>query len=149
MRLALYQPEIPGNVCAMLRLAACLRVGVDLIEPCGFVLSDARMRRAGMDYIDHVSITRHPDWFAFLDSAPARLVLLSTKAEAPFHDFRFEPDDTLLFGQESAGVPDSVRDACGAAVRIPIDRNVRSLNVSMAAGIGLAEALRQTGQWPQ
>jgi len=149
MRLALYQPEIPGNVGAMLRLAACLQVEVDIIEPCGFALSDARMRRAGMDYIDHVSITRHPDWFAFLNSAVGRLVLLSTKASTMLHDFVFEEGDVLLLGRESAGVPDAVRDACAATVRIPIDPAVRSLNVAIAAGIGLAEALRQTGRWPQ
>lgn len=148
MRLALYQPEIPGNVGAMLRLAACLGVGVDIIEPCGFVMSDARMRRAGMDYIDHVSLTRHADWEAFLRTSRSRLILLSTKAGRSLHDFAFEAHDTLLVGQESAGVSDAVRERCDAAVRIPINRHVRSLNVSTAAGIGLAEALRQTGQWP-
>lgn len=148
MRLALYQPEIPGNVGAMLRLAACFGVAVDVIEPCGFVWSDARMRRAGMDYIDHVSITRHADWDGFRAEA-GRIVLLTTKAEVSLTRFDFEAEDTLLMGQESAGVPASVREACHATVRIPLSPAVRSLNVSMAAGMALFEALRQTGSLPE
>ena len=148
MRIALYQPEIPGNVGAILRLAACFAVGVDIVEPCGFVFSDARMKRAGMDYIDHVAIVRHRDWDAFAGSARGRLILLSSKATTRLTDFAFAPDDTLLMGQESAGVPDDVRDRCAAHVRIPLNPAVRSLNISVATGIALAEALRQTGKLP-
>lgn len=149
MRIALYQPEIPGNVGAILRLAACFSVDVDIIEPCGFVFSDARMKRAGMDYVDHVSISRHADWESFRAQASSRIVLLSSKAQTRLSDFAFAPDDVLLMGQESAGVPDHVRDACSERVRIPLNPAVRSLNISVATGIALAEALRQTGQLPQ
>lgn len=148
MRIALYQPEIPGNAGAILRLAACLGAGVDIIEPTGFVWSDAKLRRAAMDYIDHVELTRHADWDIFAAARPERLVLLSSKACESLYDFAFAPGDTLLMGQESSGVPDAVRDACDAAVRIPINPAVRSLNVAIAAGIALAEALRQTGRLP-
>lgn len=149
MRIALFQPEIPGNVGAILRLSACLGVAVDIIEPTGFIFSDTRLRRAGMDYIDHVEIARHADWEAFRAAATARVILLSSKAEARIHDFTFAADDILLMGQESAGVPDDVRAACDAQVRIPLRAEVRSLNVSVAAGIALAEALRQTEGLPQ
>jgi tRNA (cytidine/uridine-2'-O-)-methyltransferase len=149
MRIALFQPEIPGNVGAVLRLSACLGVSVDIIEPTGFIFSDTRLRRAGMDYIDHVQITRHIDWDAFRANAKARVILLSSKAEARIHDFAFADDDILLMGQESAGVPDDIRAACDAQVRIPLRAEVRSLNVSVAAGIALAEALRQTGGLPK
>ena len=148
MRLAIYQPEIPGNLGAMLRLAACFGVAVDIVEPCGFAFSDKRMKRAGMDYIDHVTLTRHVDWSAFRAAQTGRVLLLSSKADTRVHDFAFAADDVLLFGQESAGVPDSVRDECNAALRIPLGIHVRSLNVSVAAGIALGEALRQTGQLP-
>jgi tRNA (cytidine/uridine-2'-O-)-methyltransferase len=120
MRLALYQPEIPGNVGAILRLSACFAVAVDIIEPCGFPFSDKRLRRAGMDYIDHVSLTRHSDWDAFAKAAPGRIILLSSKATLRLPDFAFKADDTLLMGQESAGVPDSIRAACDDCVRIPL-----------------------------
>jgi tRNA (cytidine/uridine-2'-O-)-methyltransferase len=136
MRIALYQPEIPGNVGAVLRLAACFSVGVDVIEPCGFVWSDARVKRAGMDYIDHVEIVRHAGWSDFLATRQARVILLSTKAEARLDQFAFEAGDILLMGQ-------------AASVRIPINPAVRSLNVSVAAGIALSEALRQTGHLPR
>jgi tRNA (cytidine/uridine-2'-O-)-methyltransferase len=148
MRLAIYQPEIPGNLGAMLRLSACFGVAVDIIEPCGFAFSDKRMKRAGMDYIDHVKMTRHVDWEVFRAAQTGRVLLLSSKATLRVHDFAFAPDDVLLFGQESAGVPEDVRDACDAALRIPLGVHVRSLNVAVAAGIALGEALRQTGQLP-
>lgn len=148
MRIALYQPEIPGNVGAILRLSACFSVGVDIIEPCGFVFSDARVKRAGMDYIDHVAITRHADWAGFASSASGRVILLSSKADTRLTDFAFEASDILLMGQESAGVPDVVRDQCAARIRIPLNPAVRSLNISVATGIALAEALRQTGKLP-
>ena len=149
MRIALYQPEIPGNVGAILRLSACFAVGVDIIEPCGFVFSDARLRRAGMDYADHVSITRHRDWPSFRASTTGRLILLSTKATIPLTEAGFGPEDVLLFGQESAGVPDDVRSACDLSVRIPLAPSMRSLNISVSAGIALHEALRQTGELPR
>ena len=149
MRIALYQPEIPGNVGAVLRLAACFGIGVDLIEPCGFPFSDKRLRRAGMDYIDHVELARHADWEEFQRTTNARVILLSSRATIRLHDFRFSIGDVLLMGQESAGVPDDVRAYCDAAIRIPLSPHVRSLNVSVAAGIALSEALRQTGGLPQ
>lgn len=149
MRIALYQPEIPGNVGAILRIAACFSVCVDIIEPCGFVFSDARMKRAGMDYIDHVEIVRHTDWESFVASSQGRLILLSSKAQTRLTDFAFQESDVLLMGQESAGVPDGVRDACAVRVRIPLNPAVRSLNISVATGIALAEALRQTGRLPE
>jgi tRNA (cytidine/uridine-2'-O-)-methyltransferase len=148
MRIALYQPEIPGNVGAIMRLSACFSVAIDIIEPTGFVFSDARLRRAAMDYIDHVSLTRHEDWDAFRGNQTGRIVLLSTKGETRLPDFAFQPSDTLLMGQESAGVPASVHAACDAVVRIPLNPQVRSLNVAVATGIALAEALRQTGGLP-
>ncbi len=149
MRIALYQPEIPGNVGAILRLAACFAVGVDIILPCGFIFSDARMKRAGMDYIDHVEIRRHADWAAFRAQADGRVILLSSKSTVRLPDMQFASTDILLMGQESAGVPDDVRAACDGAVRIPIAAGLRSLNISVATGIALSEALRQTGEYPQ
>jgi len=146
MRLALYEPEIAGNVGAVLRLGACLGVAVDLIEPMGFIWDDRRVRRAAMDYIDHVSVTRHRTFEAFRASiGAARLVLFTTKVAHSAYDFAFLPDDVLLFGKESAGVPAEVADACTAKMRLPIRTEVRSMNLAMAAGLALGEALRQTG----
>lgn len=149
MRLAVYQPEIAGNMGALLRLAACFDVAVDIVEPCGFVFSDARMRRAGMDYAQAVAVTRHADWGALRATTMARVVLLTTKGTVRLPDFAFAPNDTLLLGSESAGVPDTVAAACEARVRIPIARTARSLNIAVAAGIALGEALRQTGDLPE
>ncbi len=149
MRIALYEPEIAGNVGAVLRLGACLGAGVDLIEPLGFAWDDRRVRRTAMDYIDHVAIARHADFAAFQAATGARrLVLFTTKSSASVYDFAFRPDDVLLFGKESAGVPAAVADACPARVRIPIRAEVRSMNLATAAAIALAEALRQTGGLP-
>ena len=153
MRLALYQPDIPQNTGAMLRLAACFGVAVDLIEPCGFVWSDRRLRRAGMDYLEGVALTRHESWAAFQDAREAasprgRLLLLTTSGDAPYAEFAFRPADTLLVGRESAGVPSEVHAAADARLVIPMRPGVRSLNVALAAAIGLAEALRQTGALP-
>lgn len=149
MRIALFEPEIAGNVGNVLRLGACLGVPVDLIEPLGFVWDDRRVRRAAMDYIVHVSISRHADFTGFRASvAPRRLVLLTTKASTMAFDFAFQPDDVLLFGKESAGVPAWVADACDARIRLPMRAGVRSLNLATAAGIAVAEALRQTGGLP-
>lgn len=149
MRLACYQPEIAGNMGAILRLAACFGTGVDVIAPCGFVWSDARMRRAGMDYVSHVDVVQHADWPTFLRATNARVVLLTTHATVRLPDFTFRSDDTLLLGRESAGVPTDVAAECDAAVRIPLRPQVRSLNIAVAAGIALAEALRQTGGLPE
>lgn len=149
MRLACYQPEIAGNMGAVLRLAACYGVAVDVIEPCGFVWSDSKMRRAGMDYAAQVLVARHVDWSAFRAASPARLILLTTKATLRLHDFAFEAGDTLLLGNESSGVPAGVAAACDATIRIPISRAVRSLNLAVAAAIALTEALRQTGDLPE
>lgn len=144
MRIALYEPEIPGNVGAVLRLGACLGAGVDLIEPLGFAWDDARVRRAAMDYIDHVEVVRHASFAAFRKStAPQRLVLFTTKAETSLYDFAFRPGDVLLFGKESAGVPADVAEACEAQLRIPIRPEVRSMNLAMAAALALGEGLRQ------
>ena len=149
MRLALYQPDQAGNVGTILRLAACLGVAVDVIEPCGFPFSDRALKRAGMDYADIAAVTRHTGWTAFEAALEARLVLFTTAAGAVrLPEARFEPGDTLLFGSESAGVPEAVHARSQLRVRIPQTEGTRSLNVAVAAGIGLAEALRQTGGWP-
>ncbi len=149
MRLALHQPEIAGNVGAVLRLCACLATPVDLIEPMGFAWDDRRVARAGMDYIDHVSVTRHAGWDAFERQAPGRIVLLTTKGAVPLHDFAFSADDVLLFGNEGSGVPDAVHVRADARVVVPMAPGLRSLNLAVTAGIVLAEALRQTGSWPE
>jgi tRNA (cytidine/uridine-2'-O-)-methyltransferase len=150
MRIALFEPDIPQNAGTIMRLAACLGVALDLIEPAGFVVSDRRMRRAGMDYLDRLTLDRHASWEAFRrNRAPdRRLVLLSTRAVTAYTAFAFRADDTLLLGRESAGVPDAVRDACDAAVRIPLCPGLRSLNVATAAAMVLGEALRQTNGFP-
>ncbi|TDQ86384.1 tRNA (cytidine/uridine-2'-O-)-methyltransferase [Dongia mobilis] len=148
MRLALFEPDIPQNTGAVLRLAACFGLGVDIIFPCGFVFDDARLRRAGMDYIDRVDLRRHTSWPAYLaaartNSGAGRLVLLTTRAAAPYHTFGFQPGDTLLLGRESSGVPDHVHDAADHRLVIPLRPGMRSLNVAMAAAIVAAEAQRQ------
>lgn len=148
MRLALYQPDIPQNTGALLRLAACLGLQVDLIEPAGFVLSDKRLHRAGMDYVDLVPLTRHASWSAFEKARNGRLILLTTKSDLPFTDFSFAPGDTLLLGRESAGVPDDIHAGADARLRVPMVANARSLNVALAAAMVLSEALRQTDAFP-
>jgi tRNA (cytidine/uridine-2'-O-)-methyltransferase len=148
MRIALYQPEIAGNVGAILRLSACLGVPVDIIDPCGFAFSDKKLRRSGMDYAERVDIYRHADWDVFRSAAPGRLILMSSKATDLIGSFAFQPGDTLVMGQESAGVPDDVRAACDAAVRIPMMPGLRSFNIAVATGIALFEALRQTEALP-
>lgn len=150
MRIALFEPEIAGNVGAVLRLGACLGAAVDLIEPMGFAWDDRRVRRAAMDYIDHVTLARHTGFDAFSASvAPRRLVLFTTKSAQSLYDFTFRPDDVLLFGKESAGVPMAVAEACHARVRIPMRPQMRSMNLATSAGIALAEALRQTKTLPE
>jgi tRNA (cytidine/uridine-2'-O-)-methyltransferase len=149
MRLALFQPDIAPNVGAMLRLCACLGVGADVIEPCGFVWSDARLKRAGMDYLDRVALRRHPSWDAYRAArCPGRLVLLTTRGDSALPGFAFRADDTLMVGRESAGVPNEVHAAADARLVIPMAPGARSLNVALAATLALGEALRQTGQWP-
>ena len=150
MRLCLYQPEIAGNVGAVMRLGACFGVAVDLIEPMGFEWDDRRVRRTAMDYIDHVDVVRHDSFEAFRGTiGTARLILLTTKGSQSFYDVQFHPTDILLFGQESAGVPDEVAAACDLKLRIPIGPAVRSLNLATAAAIATAEMLRQTGILPK
>ena len=148
MRLALYQPDQAGNVGTILRLAACLGVPVDVIEPCGLPWGDRALRRAGMDYAEIATVTRHADWPAFEAARSGRLVLLTTRAGLRLDEARFEPDDVLLLGSESGGVPEAIHDGADLRVRIPQAPGTRSLNIAVAAGIGLAEALRQTKRWP-
>jgi tRNA (cytidine/uridine-2'-O-)-methyltransferase len=146
MRIALFEPEIAGNVGAVLRLGACLGAAVDLIEPMGFAWDDRRVRRTAMDYIDHVGITRHAGFGAFRATiGAARLLLFTTKASRSAYDFAFAADDVLLFGKESAGVPAAVADACDARLRIPMRPQVRSMNLATSAALALGEGLRQTG----
>lgn len=148
MRIALYQPDIAGNVGAILRTAACLGLGVDLIEPMGFTWSDKALARAGMDYVGAVDVVRHADWDAFVASVQGRIVLLTTKGAVRLHAAEFRADDVLLMGSEGAGVPDEVHDRADVRVVIPMRAGMRSLNISVSAGIVASEALRQTGGWP-
>jgi tRNA (cytidine/uridine-2'-O-)-methyltransferase len=146
MRLALFEPDIPQNTGTLIRLGACLGVTIDIIEPCGFLWNEPKLRRAGMDYVEHAEVVRHASWQAFCAAqAGSRLILLSTKAAEPYTDFAFQPSDTLLLGRESAGVPDSVHDAAAARLIIPMRPGLRSLNVALSAAMVLGEALRQTG----
>ena len=149
MRIALFEPEIAGNVGAVLRLGACLGAAVDLIEPMGFEWDDRRVRRTAMDYIDHVTIARHAGFDAFRTTIGSRrLVLFTTKSRQSAYDFGFRADDVLLFGKESAGVPTAIVDACDARVRIPMRPQVRSMNLATSAALALGEALRQTTTLP-
>lgn len=151
MRLALYQPDIPQNTGTLLRLAACLDVAVDVIGPTGFDMTDRALRRAGLDYLEHVEIVRHLSFEAFDEArrtAGRRLVLLTTGAETAHHTFAFGRADTLLMGRESAGVPETVHQAADARLRIPMRPGLRSLNVAVAAALVLGEALRQTSGFP-
>lgn len=145
MRLCAFQPDIAPNLGAMIRLSACFAVPLDIIEPCGFPLSIKTLRRSAMDYADIADLVRHDSWDSFQEQrATGRLVLMTTKAEASIWDFSFRPDDTIMVGRESAGVPADVDQACDARVRIPMSGAARSLNVAMCAGMALSEALRQT-----
>src|SRR4051812_16262619 len=147
MRIALFQPDIPQNTGTILRLCACLNVEAHIIEPAGFPVSDRHFRRAGMDYLDQVTIVRHDSWSAFEQwrhDEGLRLVLFSTKGALPYLEFTYSASDILLFGRESAGVPDDVVAAAEARLVIPIAPGLRSLNVAMAAAMALGEALRQT-----
>lgn len=149
MRIALFEPEIAGNVGAVLRLGACLGAAVDLIEPLGFAWDDRRVRRTAMDYIDHVEVVRHASLDAFRQTVgKSRLLLFTTRASQSAYDFAYRSDDILLFGKESAGVPSVVADACDTRLRIPIRPEVRSMNLATSAALVLGEALRQTGSLP-
>lgn len=147
MRIALYEPDIAGNVGTILRLAACMGVGVDLIEPMGFPWSDRALARAGMDYAAVVDVTRHADWAAFVAVVTGRIVLATTAAAIPLPEASFRADDVLLFGSEGAGVPVEVHDRADLRVRVPMRAGFRSLNVAVSAAMVLGEALRQTGGW--
>jgi tRNA (cytidine/uridine-2'-O-)-methyltransferase len=151
MRLALFQPDIPQNVGAAIRLTACLGVGLDIIEPCAFPLNDKSMKRAALDYGPLAHLTRHASWAEFLpgiQAARSRIILLTTQGDATFPDFPFRSEDTLLMGSESRGAPPEVHGAAAARLRIPMIRAARSLNLVTAATLALGEGLRQTGGFP-
>ena len=151
MRIALYEPDIPQNTGTILRLAACLGVEAHMIEPTGFPSSDRAFRRAGMDYLDQVSLVRHTGWSAFeawRQAEGLRLILFSTAATVSYLDHRYRPDDILMVGRESAGVPEAVHQAAGARLLIPMRAGLRSINVAMTAAMALGEALRQTKGFP-
>jgi tRNA (cytidine/uridine-2'-O-)-methyltransferase len=156
MRLALYQPDIAQNTGTILRLCACLGVAVDVIGPTGFDMSDRALKRAALDYLDHVDLTRHASFSDFINSRTpnenrrqsGRLVLLSAHAEMPHYKFAFDPSDTLMLGRESAGVPESVHSLADARITIPMRPGLRSLNVAVTAALVLGEALRQTSGFP-
>ena len=149
MRLAVFQPDIPQNTGTLLRLGACLDFAVDIIEPCGFIFNEKAMRRAGMDYLEQVSYRRHNSWQDFLAYRAAhpeeygRLVLMSTHASEPYTDFSFQPNDIILMGRESAGVPEDVHNQADARLLIPMNPKARSINMAISAAIVVGEALRQ------
>jgi len=146
MRLALYQPDIPQNTGTILRMAACLGIAVDIIEPCGFLLDDRRFRRSGLTYLELVNLICHASWkdfYGLQKKQKNRLILLTTKGDTSFYDFSFQPSDILLMGSETVGVPPAVHLAANTRLRIPMVKNVRSLNVAMAAAMAVCEALRQ------
>ncbi|MSP42032.1 MAG: tRNA (cytidine(34)-2'-O)-methyltransferase [Alphaproteobacteria bacterium] len=151
LRIALYQPDIPQNTGALLRLGACLGTPVDIIGPCGFVITDRGLRRAGMDYLDMAVMQRHDSWPAFLDALTARqgrLILLTTTATQAYSEFHYAPGDTLLLGRESAGAPEEVHARADARLRIPMLKGRRSLNMALCAAMALGEALRQVNGFP-
>jgi tRNA (cytidine/uridine-2'-O-)-methyltransferase len=148
MRLALYEPDIPQNTGTILRMAACLMVAVDVVGRPGFDMTDRSLRRAGLDYLPHVEIARYEtfaDFEAARELRASRLVLLTTHSTMPYTSFAFRPDDTLMVGRESAGVPDAVHEAANVRLSIPMRAGLRSLNVAVASAMVLGEALRQTG----
>lgn len=155
MRLALFQPDIPQNTGTLLRLGACLDLPIDIIEPCGFIFNEKAMKRAGMDYLNLASYRRHNSWQDFLEYRQnnpkeyGRLVLMTTKASIPYTDFKFEPNDIILMGRESAGVPESVHQMVDARLIIPMNQNARSINVAVSAVMVIGEALRQTDNFPK
>lgn len=155
MRLALFQPDIPQNTGTLMRLGACLDVALDIIEPCGFILNEKAMKRAGMDYLNLVSYRRHDSWEEFLKYRTehpeeyGRIVLLTTHASQPYTEFKFEKNDIILMGRESAGVPQEVHDMVDARLLIPMNENARSINVAVSAVMVVGECLRQTEMFPK
>lgn len=155
MRLALYQPDIPQNTGTLLRLGACLDLAVDIIEPCGFLFNEKAMRRAGMDYIDLSNYRRHNSWNDFLEyrcqhpQEYGRIILLTTHGKQSFTDFKYAPNDIILMGRESAGVPENVHNMADARLLIPMNPNARSINMAISAAMAVSEALRQTDSFPQ
>lgn len=154
MRLALFQPDIPQNTGTLLRLGACLDVEVDIIEPCGYIFSEKTLKRAGLDYLDLVKYRRHHSWEHFLQYRAehpeeyGRIVLLTTKASEPYYDFKFQSNDIILMGRESAGVPEEVHQTADARLLIPMNHNARSINVAVSAVMVVGECLRQTQMFP-
>ena len=150
MRVALYQPDIPQNLGTILRLGACVAVPIDVVGPTGFPLGERGLKRAGMDYADRVAMTQHESWRAFCDAdRVGRLILITTKATALYQEFNFRPDDCLLFGSESSGVPNAVHDVAAHRLCIPMTAGVRSLNVAVAVAMVVGEGLRQTRRLPR
>ncbi|MBY0500687.1 MAG: tRNA (cytidine(34)-2'-O)-methyltransferase [Alphaproteobacteria bacterium] len=149
MHLVLFQPEIPQNMGTLMRFAACLGIPLDVVEPCGFLFTDKHLKRAGMDYIDLATTHRFPSWKALCEKRKgARRVAITTSSSEKYHEFSFEPDDLLIMGQESVGLPRDILDDCHESVNIPMVSGVRSLNLALAAAIVATEALRQTRQLP-
>lgn len=152
MRIALYEPDIPQNTGTILRLAACFKITVDIIKPCGFVINDRRLKRSGMDYVEKVNLNFHDSWDIFFDTVQntikARIILLTTKSENSFISFNFKKTDILLLGRESAGVPENVRDSVDENIIIPMSSGSRSLNIAISAAMVLGEAMRQTNTYP-
>jgi len=147
MRIALYQPDIPQNTGNIFRLGACLGVSVDIIEPTGFIFDDKKFKRSAMDYIDHINFKRHIDWQHFHDWAQKnkfRLILMTTKSKNSIYKFKFRSSDILLFGRESAGVPDEIQQIVDHRLTIPMKEGVRSINLSSSVAVVLGEGLRQT-----
>lgn len=155
MRLALFQPDIPQNTGTLLRLGACLDVSLDIIEPCGFIFAEKTLKRSGMDYLDMVDYRRHASWYEFLEYRKehpeeyGRIVLLTTHAQEPYYNFEFQPNDIILMGRESAGVPEEVHQSVDARLLIPMNEKARSINVAVSAVMVIGEALRQTNLFPQ
>ncbi len=149
LRIALYQPDIPQNTGTILRTAACLNLGVDIIEPCGFILGSSRMRRAGMDYLDFVDLIRHRSWNQFrLHHSHKRLILLTTKGTVKYIDFEYKRGDILIFGSETNGVPQNIHLTVEHRLNIPLTKNARSLNIAQASAMVTGEALRQLSDFP-
>ena len=155
MRLALFQPDIPQNTSTLLRLGACLDLPLDIIEPCGFIFNEKAMKRAGMDYLDLASYRRHNSWEDFLEYRTVhpeeygRIILLTTRASKPYTDFKFAPNDIILMGRESAGVPEAVHQLVDSRLLIPMNQNARSINVAVSAVMVIGEGLRQTNLFPK
>ena len=148
MRIALFQPDIAGNVGTVLRTGACMGVGVDLIEPMGFAFGDRALARAGMDYTDRAQMTRHPDWDSFVAASAGRIVLMTTRGDTRLDLAEFRADDILLFGAEGAGVPDFVHARADCRLRIPMRAGLRSLNIAVSVAMTLAVALDRVDGWP-